>query len=66
MLGKELGEGRGLEPTVGRAKKLGRLKREKKLRKLKELELAVVGSGAATMALLVSMGVNLISLGLTG
>jgi hypothetical protein len=65
VLGKELGEGRGLEPTVGRAKKLGRLKREKKLRKLKELEL-VVGSGAATMALLVSMGVDLISLGLTG
>jgi hypothetical protein len=65
VLGKELGEGRGLEPTVGRAKKLGRLKREKKLRKLKELEL-VVGRGAATMALLVSMGVNLISLGLTG
>src|SRR5262249_17243360 len=50
---------------VGRENKLDKLKREKKLRRLKEFE-ATVGTGAATMALLVSMGTNLMSSGLIG
>jgi hypothetical protein len=60
VLGNEEGDGSGLEPNPGLFIKLTRLRLEKKLRKLNEPD-CWEGMGKAR-ALLVSIGVNLISL----
>ena len=64
MLGKELGEGNGLWPTTGREKMELKENFERKFATVKRL--GVAGNEGETSGWVVSIGVEVMSLGFTG